>query len=575
MLHVGCGLGYYTAVMAHCVGPTGRVVAFEVDEALAAEAQQNLASLPWVDATSRRRLESTRRDVRRGPRQCGRDSSLDVWLDAVAVGGRMMLPLTSTMPGMGPTLGKGLVMLLTKQEAGDFSVRVLAVVAIYSAVGVRDAEMNDRLGQGDDGRADAVAGNQTAAPRSRMTSRRRAGCTARASAFRRHRQSPPRRPANRDTAFGSRHLFGHPPHNSGMPHLFDPLTLRGLTLPHRVLVSPMCQYSSVDGFANDWHLVHLGSRAVGGAALVFTEATAVTAEGRISPEDLGIWRDDHVELLARIVRFIHEQRSAAGMQIAHAGRKGSTAAPWNGGLAVAPAAGGWQPVGPTGEPFTAGYPVPRALATADIPAIVDAFRTGGGARWPPASTSSKCTPRTGISFISFSRRSSTRGRIGTADRSRTARGCASTSSRRCAACGRSDCRCSCAFRRPIGRRADGISISRSSCPGCCATAASISSIVRPAVPCRTRRSRSAPGYQVPFAERIRRDAGVATGAVGLITTAAQAEEIVVNGRADCVLLARELLRDPYWPERAARELGRQIPWPNQYLRAAPRETPAR
>ena len=158
-----------------------------------------------------------------------------------------------------------------------------------------------------------------------------------------------------------------------MPHLFDPLTLRGLTLAHRALVSPMCQYSSTDGFANDWHLVHLGSRAVGGAALVFTEATAVTAEGRISPEDLGIWRDDHVAPLERIVQFIHGQRSAAGMQIAHAGRKGSTAAPWNGGLGVAAASGGWQPVGPTDEPFTSGYPVPRALATGDIAGIIEAF----------------------------------------------------------------------------------------------------------------------------------------------------------------------------------------------------------
>src|ERR1700682_4537808 len=137
-----------------------------------------------------------------------------------------------------------------------------------------------------------------------------------------------------------------------MPHLFDPLTLRGLTLPHRVLVSPMCQYSSVDGFANDWHVVHLGSRAVGGAALVCTEATAVTAEGRISPDDLGIWRDAHLDQLERIVQFIHGQRTAAGIQIAHAGRKGSTAAPWRGGLSVSPDSGAWQPVGPAGEPFT-------------------------------------------------------------------------------------------------------------------------------------------------------------------------------------------------------------------------------
>ena len=132
-------------------------------------------------------------------------------------------------------------------------------------------------------------------------------------------------------------------------HLFAPLALKGLTLSNRIVVSPMCEYSSVDGFANDWHFVHLGSRAVGGAALVFTEATAVTAEGRISPDDLGIWKDDHVEMLERIVRFVHRQGSAAGVQLAHAGRKGSTAAPWKDRAAVPPSAGGWQPIGPTGD----------------------------------------------------------------------------------------------------------------------------------------------------------------------------------------------------------------------------------
>src|SRR6266540_344753 len=158
-----------------------------------------------------------------------------------------------------------------------------------------------------------------------------------------------------------------------MPHLFDPLTLRGLTLPHRILVSPMCQYSSRDGFATDWHAVHLGSRAVGGAAIVFTEATAVTAEGRISPQDLGIWSDQHVHELARITRMVRDQKSVAGIQLAHAGRKGSTAPPWDGNMAVGPEVGGWQPVGPTAEPFTEGYPTPRALATDDVPDIVDAF----------------------------------------------------------------------------------------------------------------------------------------------------------------------------------------------------------
>src|SRR5258706_4732602 len=159
-----------------------------------------------------------------------------------------------------------------------------------------------------------------------------------------------------------------------MSHLFDPFPIRSLTLSNRLIVSPMCQYSSVDGFSNEWHFVHLASRAAGGAALVFTEASAVSPEGRISPQDLGIWDDGHVAGLARIVRFIHSQRTLARIQIAHAGRKGSTARPWDGGRAVAKADGGWEPVGPANLAFSDTYPVPRALSAADIAAIVRQFR---------------------------------------------------------------------------------------------------------------------------------------------------------------------------------------------------------
>ena len=143
-----------------------------------------------------------------------------------------------------------------------------------------------------------------------------------------------------------------------MPHLFDPFTLRGLTLANRIVVSPMCQYSSADGFANEWHLVHLASRAVGGAAIVFTEATAVAPEGRISPHDLGIYRHEHVDGLAGLVRAIHSHRGVAGIQLAHAGRKGSTTPPWQGSTAIGAGAGGWQPLGPTDTPFSPAYPVP-------------------------------------------------------------------------------------------------------------------------------------------------------------------------------------------------------------------------
>src|SRR5262245_14638402 len=159
-----------------------------------------------------------------------------------------------------------------------------------------------------------------------------------------------------------------------MPHLFDSCVFRSLTLANRIVVSPMCQYSSIDGFSSDWHLVHLGSRAIGGAGLVFTEATAVVPEGRISPVDLGIWNAAHVEGLARIAQFIRAQGSAAGIQLAHAGRKASTSPPWDGSRAVAPGDGGWIPVGPTGAPFSATYPLPRALEIGELGGVVDAFR---------------------------------------------------------------------------------------------------------------------------------------------------------------------------------------------------------
>ena len=358
-------------------------------------------------------------------------------------------------------------------------------------------------------------------------------------------------------------------------HLFAPLALKGLTLSNRIVVSPMCEYSSVDGFANDWHFVHLGSRAVGGAALVFTEATAVTAEGRISPDDLGIWKDDHVEMLERIVRFVHRQGSAAGMQLAHAGRKGSTAAPWKDRAAVPPSAGGWQPIGPTGDAFTSGYPVPRALDTAEIPAVADAFKRAACRALAAgfdvieihaahgylihqflSPLSNHRTDRYGGSFDNrirlclevagavrsvwpatqpvFVRISATDWSEGGWDIEQSIELC-----RRLAALGVDLIDCSSGGSVPNARIPIG------------------------------------PGYQTPFAERIRREAGVATGTVGLITSPAQADHIIRSGQADCVVLARELLRDPYWPLRAARELGHLTPWPVQYLRAAPPGTPAR
>ena len=360
-----------------------------------------------------------------------------------------------------------------------------------------------------------------------------------------------------------------------MPHLFEPLSLRDLTLANRIVVSPMCQYSCVDGFSNDWHFVHLASRAVGGAALVFTEASAVTAAGRISPNDLGIYDDSHVAGLARIVHFIHGQSTRAGIQIAHAGRKGSTARPWEGGRAVPPSAGGWQPVGPTDEAFTAGYPVPSELTVVEIAAIVDAFKRAAqralAARFDVLEIhaahgyliheflSPLVNSRTDAYGGSFDRRVRLCLEVVDAvravwpDRLPVFVRVSSTDWKD----GGWDIEeCVELARRLRGRGVDLID---------CSSAGAVADAAIPV----------GPGYQVPFAERIRREAGIPTGAVGLITAPEQADAIIRGERADCVLLARELLRDPYWPLRAARELGQVVPWPSQYLRAAPHGTPSR
>jgi 2,4-dienoyl-CoA reductase-like NADH-dependent reductase (Old Yellow Enzyme family) len=360
-----------------------------------------------------------------------------------------------------------------------------------------------------------------------------------------------------------------------MAHLFDPLPLRSLTLAHRIVVSPMCEYSSVDGFANDWHFVHLGSRAVGGAALVFTEATAVTPDGRISPEDLGIWSDRHVEMLQRIVRFVHDRGAAAGMQIAHAGRKGSTASPWKGGLAVPVSDGGWEPVAPSAERFADGYPLPRALDAAEIPSIVNAFRDAARRVLAAGFDVLEVHAAHGYLIHQF---------------------LSPLSNHRQDEFGGS-------FDNRIRLCLEVVDGVRSVWPEDRPLFVRISAtdwlpggwdIDQAVELCRRLRDHDVdlvdcssggtslaakipmgPGYQTPFAERIRREAGVATGTVGLITTPAQADHAIRSGQADCVLIARELLRDPYWPLRAARELGHPIKWPAQYLRAAPAGSPSR
>jgi len=358
-------------------------------------------------------------------------------------------------------------------------------------------------------------------------------------------------------------------------HLFEPLKLREITLPHRIAVSPMCQYSSVDGFPNEWHLVHLGSRAVGGASLVFTEATAVTAGGRISPADLGIWKDEHIDAFVPIVRFLKGQGSAAGIQLAHAGRKASTAAPWDGGRPVPHPSGGWTPVGPSAVPFDHGYETPHELSPEEICTVVRAF--GQAARRALAAGFDVIEIHAAHGYLLqeflsplSNRRSDAYG--GSFD-NRIRLLCEVVS----------EVRTIWPERRPLfvrisstDWREQGWTVEES-----VELASRLLPLGVDLIDCSSGGNAPdlkipmGPGYQTPFAERIRKEAGIATAAVGMITSAAQAEHIVRTGQADLVLLAREMLRDPYFPLRAARELGAPMAWPKQYLRSAPPGSPRR
>jgi 2,4-dienoyl-CoA reductase-like NADH-dependent reductase (Old Yellow Enzyme family) len=360
-----------------------------------------------------------------------------------------------------------------------------------------------------------------------------------------------------------------------MAQLFDPLPIRGITLKSRIVVSPMCQYSSDDGFANDWHLVHLGSRAVGGASLVFTEATAVTPEGRISPEDLGLWKDAHIEFLSRIVKFIKSQGVVPGMQIAHAGRKGSTQRPWEGSSKVTLAAGGWVPVAPSPVPFSETYPMPRELAKNEIRDIVDAFAAAARRALQAGFQVLEIHAAHGyLAHEFFSPLSNFRNdEYGGSFENRTRIGREIVS----------------AVRKvwpenlPLFIRISATDWKEGGWD--LDQAVELAKQLKPLgvdlVDCSSaglvvdQKIVAGPGFQVPFAERIRRDANILTATVGLIETKEQVTEILAKERADLVLMAREFLRDPYWPLRTARELGHKASWPAQYLRAAPPETPAR
>ena len=355
-----------------------------------------------------------------------------------------------------------------------------------------------------------------------------------------------------------------------MPRLFSPLQVRGLTLPNRIAVSPMCQYSCADGFATDWHLVHLGSRAVGGAGLVVMEATAVSPEGRISPQDHGIWLDAHIPKLRQITDFIHSQGARAGVQLAHAGRKASTQRPWDGDGVASVSEGGWaNVVAPSAIPFLDTYPMPVALDAAGIAKVVEDFAAAAHRAKLAGFDVVEIHSAHGYLLHEFlsplsNRRTDEYGgpfenRIGVLlDVVAAARSAWPPDSPlfvRISATdwadGGWDADQSVALARILKDRAVDLID--------CSSGGLVPHVKTPL----------APGYQVPFAERIRSEAGIPTGAVGMITDAAQADAIIQNGQADIVLLAREMLRDPYWPMHAAAALGHQVAWPVQYLRAAP------
>jgi len=352
--------------------------------------------------------------------------------------------------------------------------------------------------------------------------------------------------------------------------LFTPLPLRGVTLRNRIGLSPMCQYSAVEGRATDWHLAHLGARAAGGVGLAIFEATAVEARGRISPADLGLWEDGQVEPLARVVRFVASQGATPCLQLAHAGRKASVRPPWlAGGAPLGPGEGGWTVVGPSPVPFAPGHPEPSALDEAGIAGVVASFTAAARRALDAGFQAVEVHAAHGYLLHQFlspiSNRRADRWGGGFEGRTRLAREVVAA------------VRAAWPERLPLLVRLSAtdwlsggwtpdetVELARA-LKGLGVDLVDVSSggaspEARPAV---------GPGYQVPFAERVRREAGIATAAVGLITTAAQADAVVREGRADLVLLARELLRNPCFPLHAAAALGAEGPWPSQYLRARP------
>jgi 2,4-dienoyl-CoA reductase-like NADH-dependent reductase (Old Yellow Enzyme family) len=349
--------------------------------------------------------------------------------------------------------------------------------------------------------------------------------------------------------------------------LFEPLKIRSIEFKNRIAVSPMCQYSSMDGFAGDWHLVHLGSRATGGAALIIQEATAVSPRGRISPDDMGLWKDEQIEPLKRITRFLNEQGAVAGIQLAHAGRKASTSAPWKGGKTITLPEGGWRTEAPSPIPYRESDALPEELSLTAINGIVEDFKLAAARALKAGFQVLEIHAAHGYLFHEFlsplsnQRRDDYGGSL--ENRSRILKEAIAAiqtvwpgdlplfvriSATDWAEGGWSpdDSVMLAVLLKQIG--VDLIDVSSGGL------------VHHQKIPL-------GPGYQVPFAEKIRKETGMPTGAVGLITKPVQAEEILSSGKADLILMARESLRNPNFPLTAAKELGIDISWPVQYLRA--------
>jgi 2,4-dienoyl-CoA reductase-like NADH-dependent reductase (Old Yellow Enzyme family) len=351
-----------------------------------------------------------------------------------------------------------------------------------------------------------------------------------------------------------------------MSKIFSPLNIKNITLKNRIVMSPMCQYSSIDGFTNDWHLVHLGSRAVGGAGLIIAEATAVSPEGRISPGDVGLWKDEHILGLSRIVNFVHQQGALAGIQLAHAGRKASCAVPREGGKQLDNIHGGWQTVGPGNTPFNDGERAPESLNKEGIDKVISDFKAASGRALVAGFNVIEIHSAHGyllhefLSPLSNKRTDEYGGPF--ENRTRLLRQVIDA------------VKSVWPVENPLFVRISstdwtegGWTIEES-----VKLAFILKEMGVDLIDCSSggnvhnARIPLGPGYQVPFSEAVRKT-GILTGAVGLITTVRQAETILQEEKADLVLFARELLRNPYFPLNAARELDLDVPWPVQYLRS--------